>query len=213
MDYGKITETSIDDPIGAGSSYYQPFNAALIISYGRRFGKKLSIGMSVKGAYEEIKGYSANAVAVDMGLLLNLPIKNMKFGLVVKNFGLQTKAFIEEKHSLPLMYDIGLGYSLFSESLKMGINLYNNFDENYSYNFGLEYKLKKILFVRCGYQSKGDQLKTGSDKDNLTGFTVGIGMNYKDYNIDYAFIPFNELGETHRVSIGLQFGKKIEKRK
>jgi tetratricopeptide (TPR) repeat protein len=60
----------------------------------------------------------------------------------------------------------------------------------------------------------GDDLKTGSDKDSLTGFCVGLGLNMKMYQLEYAFVPFNELGYTHRASLGMKWGReKTEDRK
>jgi len=206
LDYGKIPESTIDDPTGSELGSFQPFDAAMIVSYGQKITRKLSLGASVKGAYEEIKGYSASAAAMDAGLLYDLPVRNLKLGLAVKNVGVQTKAFIEETNSLPMIVDLGLGYSLLDQSLKLGANVYKQLDLNMKYNLGMEYAWNNCFFARLGYQSKGDQLKTGSSKDSMTGFTTGLGINFQNFKLDYAFVPFNELGETHRISLGFVFG-------
>jgi len=44
------------------------------------------------------------------------------------------------------------------------------------------------------------------ERSNLPlGAGAGIGLNLFGSSIDYACVPFGELGNTHRVSLGLKF--------
>ena len=208
LDYGKIEETTEKEPIGEGLDYYRPSDIAMTASYGIKVNNKLSSGISVKAIYEEIQDYTANGVAIDLGMLYELPIKNLTLGFTAKNLGLQTKAFIEKKHDLPLVFDVGLGYSPFSKALKLGLVLFKPQDGDFNLNLGGEYNWRELIYLRTGYRGMGEDLKTGSGKDSLTGFCAGLGLNMKSYQLDYAFVPFNELGDTHRVSLGMKWGKK-----
>ena len=206
LDYGKIEETTEDNPVGEG--YYRPHDMAVIASYGCKINSRFSLGMSMKGIYEKIQDYTANGVAVDLGTIYEVPVvRDLSIGFTVKNLGLQTKAFIEEKHDLPLLFDIGLGYSMFSKSLRLGLDLYKPQEGDFNVNVGGEYNWKGLAYLRTGYRSMGEDLKTGSGKDSLTGFCVGLGLNMKMYQMEYAFVPFNELGYTHRVSLGMKWGE------
>ncbi len=207
LDYGQIQETTLDDPDGVNLGCYRPYDLAVIAAYGCKVAGGLNVGINMKGVHEDIQGYTANAIAFDIGTLYDLPANDLTLSCSVKNLGLQTKAFIKEKHDLPLMFDFGLGYSLLADALKIGLNLYQPQGGNFNFNIGGEYCWKKLVSFRMGYKSIGKDLKTGSDKDNLTGLTVGLGVNMKVYQLDYAFVPFNELGNTHRLSFGLKFGK------
>ncbi|MBI4064288.1 MAG: hypothetical protein HY401_08330, partial [Elusimicrobia bacterium] len=37
------------------------------------------------------------------------------------------------------------------------------------------------------------------------GIAAGLGFKHMGLNIDYAFVPFGNLGNTHRVSLGYRF--------
>ena len=207
LDYGQIQETTLDDPDGVNLGCYRPYDLAVIVAYGCKVAGGLNAGINMKGVHEDIQGYTANAIAFDVGTLYDFPANDLTLACSVKNLGLQTKAFIEEKHDLPLIFDIGLGYSLLADALKIGLNLYQPQGGDFNFNIGGEYCWNKLVSFRMGYKSIGEDLKTGSDKDSFTGLSVGLGVNMKMYQLDYAFVPFNELGNTHRLSFGLKFGK------
>ena len=52
---------------------------------------------------------------------------------------------------------------------------------------------------RSGYQ-------TGSGPDGLTGVSVGTGLTFGRASIDFAWVPFGELGNTYRYALHLKFG-------
>ena len=207
LDYGQIRETTDDDPDGVNLGYYRPYDLAVIAAYGCNVGGGLNLGINMKGIHEDIQGYTANAIAFDIGTLYDLPVKDLICSFSIKNLGLQTKAFIEEKHDLPLVFDFGLGYSMLDNTLKVGLDLYQPQGGDFNFNIGGEYYWKKLVALRMGYKNAGKDLKTGSDKDLLTGFCFGLGVNMEMYRVDYAFVPFNELGNAHRLSFGLKWGK------
>jgi hypothetical protein len=58
--------------------------------------------------------------------------------------------------------------------------------------FGGEYLIKEVLYLRAGYQ-------TGYDN---RGLSAGAGFVYKEFRIDYAFVPYqSDLGNSHRFSL------------
>ena len=63
--------------------------------------------------------------------------------------------------------------------------------QGYSVNLGFEFGYKDLIFGRMGlYQ--GD-------------YTLGAGLQYKRFIIDYAFVTHSELGNTNKISAGLTF--------
>jgi hypothetical protein len=211
LDYGEIPVTTGENPTGDGEGTYRPYDLAAIISYGCSLHPALNVGINLKGVYEDIQGYTANGVAVDLGGIYELTrARDMSVGLTVKNLGFQTKAFIDEKHNLPLTIDLGWGYKMLSDTLRWGLDfIYLPMDEKFNANLGGEYCWRSKsyeLYGRLGYRTAGQDLKTDSNEDILTGFCLGIGVALKDYQLDYAFVPFNKLGYVHRVSLGMQWG-------
>jgi hypothetical protein len=37
------------------------------------------------------------------------------------------------------------------------------------------------------------------------GFTIGAGLSYLEAFLNYAFAPFGDLGDVHRISVDLKF--------
>ncbi|RMH54416.1 MAG: hypothetical protein D6679_13790, partial [Candidatus Hydrogenedentota bacterium] len=63
---------------------------------------------------------------------------------------------------------------------------------------GGEYWVGKVLALRLGY----DGSVTGVDN----GLTGGLGIRWEEFSLDYAFMPFGEIGENHRFGIGYRWG-------
>ena len=55
--------------------------------------------------------------------------------------------------------------------------------------------------MRAGYQLGHGQDQLGS----LVGFAAGFGVKISRLTLDYAFVPFGDLGDTHRMTLGWSF--------
>jgi hypothetical protein len=63
-------------------------------------------------------------------------------------------------------------------------------------NSGIDIGFKNIIFLRAGYQ-------TNYENKN---FTSGVGIKYKNFTLDYAFIPQTSgFGTTNAFSLGFNF--------
>lgn len=205
LDYGKIQETSAEDITGETLSEFSAYDLAYSIGYGTKIGDRLAVGLNVGMVKEKIKDYEAQGIMGDAGLKYSLVPGKIELGLVGKNIGAQTKAFISEKGDLPTEYHLGVGYKL-NEGLVLGLEGVND-SNNSSVRAGAEYNWRQMVSLRMGFNSLiNSDLKTGSSKDSTTGFSGGLGLAYRGINIDYSYLPFNELGDVHRMSLGLKFG-------
>lgn len=62
---------------------------------------------------------------------------------------------------------------------------------------GVELQVNRALALRGGYdQALGDTLLEG-----LQGFTLGLGFRLGSVCLDYAYIPFGDIGAGHRISV------------
>ena len=44
-----------------------------------------------------------------------------------------------------------------------------------------------------------------TNQDIGEGITAGIGLKMGKTSIDYAYVPYGDLGDTHRISLGMRF--------
>ncbi len=73
---------------------------------------------------------------------------------------------------------------------------------------GVEYGFNRLLFLRAGWQVPLGDNNTGG----LTGLSAGLGFALSDFKMDYAYLPYGELGSAHRVSLGYAFGSPAEEK-
>jgi long-subunit fatty acid transport protein len=169
----------------------------------------LNFGVNLKYLRSKLEDESATAIATDIGFQTEIQNPKLKFGLVFQNIGTKMK-FIKESFSLPTNVKFGTEYSLLIKNNPLNLLLDINFpnDNNPRLNFGAEYVIrnwkKAEIFPRLGY---GAYHKGFED---ISGLSTGIGFKFENYTLDYAFVPYGELGNTHRISFSMKFGGKIK---
>jgi hypothetical protein len=173
-------------------------NFALSLSYGKpEVAPGLSLGGNLKYIRVSLDSFSGNAVALDFGGLYKTPVDNLTAGLSVQNMG--TKIGPDP---LPLTFKGGAAYKLFSQKLALAADVdWLAVDQRAYLDLGAEYWVQKILAVRAGYQLGRGRDQLGS----LVGLGVGMGVKHERFSVDYAFVPFGNLGDTHRMTFGMRF--------
>ena len=76
-----------------------------------------------------------------------------------------------------------------------------------SFQGGAEFTYRSSLSARAGYDFSLDQ----NQISGLQGLTLGAGVVWNSFQLDYAFEPYGELGATHMVSLGYLFQDKAPK--
>jgi hypothetical protein len=74
-------------------------------------------------------------------------------------------------------------------------------DNDLNMGLGVEYKIMGIVNLRAGYR----YALGGNDLGTASGLRAGLGVEIRDYSFDYAFVPYGELGQAHRVSLMASF--------
>lgn len=202
---GNIDET---DEFGSNVGTLKPYNLALSAGWAMKINQfldsdeegDLSVGIVGKFIQSKIIE-TAVAGAADFGINWS-PVEKYTFSLVAQNIGPSFK-FKEELDHLPLNFKLGSSYKISKPFL---IALDANFPrDNDPYGaFGFEYKqsiIKDLSFnMRSGYNSR-----TVSGINGLTSISSGVGFGWKNYELDFAWVPFGELGHTYRVSLAAKF--------
>ena len=169
---------------------------------------------------EAIEDKTAQSTAINLGFLYNTPVPDLKVGCSFQNLGSQTEAFIKEKEPLPFGFRLGVGYetqvagrkselvegeeAVDSEpeepigTLIAAMDLALFADSSSGMRMGLEYRFGNGLAARGGY-------RTGTGLDFPSGLCGGGGYKTETYQFDYAFVPYGDVGNTHRISFTIGF--------
>jgi len=204
---------------------------ALALSYSRLITDRLAFGFTAKTINEMIWDNSASGIGADVGLFYITGFKSLKMGMVVSNFGSEmvytgrqldfadtTKTtnppatYQTEPAPLPTIFRFGLSYNLIEKEkdyLLVAVDLVHPSDVNETINFGFEYCLNQLLFLRTGYIFNTDG-EYGDEIGRKTGLSAGLGVAFKIRNridlkldIGYRFIDY--IGNSPRVTLNLGF--------
>ncbi len=173
-----------------------------IVSYARGWGN-LAMGANLKYISSRIEEETAHSFAADLGALYNgfRPWgRRVRVGLSVQNLG--TKAeYMSEKAPLPVIVRQGVSVELFT-GLLVASDLYYA-EKEINVRTGVEYTRSIGAFelaARAGY--KNDTVK---ELGVLSGLTAGMGIKWGDYQLDYSWNSFTDLGTSSRISMGIKF--------
>ncbi len=133
--------------------------------------------------------------------------RGWRAGFVAQNLGATTD------NLMPINFRAGIGYveqELFSPLGRgtIAADVLIPIDNDVKISLGAEYahiSENTEFAARAGYKI-GPEIK---DLDSTAGFTAGAGVAIQAalirYQVDYAFVPYGELGTTHRASLTLAF--------
>lgn len=181
-----------------------PVDMALYLSYANSY-EKIDFGLNLKYIYSKIE-QSASALAFDFGGKYNLTDKTA-IGATLKNFGTEMK-FNRDTEPLPLLFTIGASHYIIDNllvSLDLNFPRDNDIYVNFGTQYGMEIAENLNLALRIGYEGRN------KDVPGFNWMNLGFGFEYLDYVFDYAFVPYGDIGMTHRLSFSIKFGQKVEK--
>ncbi len=205
---------------------------AVGITYSHKLTDHFSIGGNFKFINEKIAASNARAFAVDIGTIFQTPLKGVRLGASITNFGEKIQitgddllvqndiapnnsgnnpnvnAFLATgEFDLPLLLRIGVSWDVINTDknrLTLAVDGAHPNDNTEYANIGGEYALfDNTIFIRGGYKSI-------FLKDSEEQLTIGGGFDYdfiRGYHIkfDYAFEQFENLDKAHKFSFSLKF--------
>jgi len=203
-----LTIDGIDRRTGDTDANEGTFGAndmALYISYAKKdlfeSVKGLKLGANLKIIRQTIDATTANSYALDLGALYDTPVKKLTAGFGIYNLGTEVK-FINDADPLPLEARVGFAYRMLNDSLVAAVDLQDYVTDQRMYEqAGVEYTYKKSISIRGGYKLGMDSSSLGG----MAGMSAGVGFNIWGVQLDYAFVPYGELDDTHRLTISTKF--------
>ncbi|MCC7159712.1 MAG: PorV/PorQ family protein [Ignavibacteria bacterium] len=198
-----INNTAVDDidireipgePLGQ----FNAQNLSIGLSVGYRVNEMITVGLTGKFLYEKIYVDNASGLALDVGGLYKKDM--LSVGTSISNLGSMSD-LRNAPTKLPASIRFGASYVIpvlgLNSLLTVGADGYKVLSGGkFHVNGGAEFLYKEFLALRVGYQS-------GYENKSIT---TGIGLKYKAFNLDYAFVPYKySLGSSHTITLGTNF--------
>ncbi len=200
-----LSANSIDqtDSVGTNVGTFKPSDLAVNLAWAREFsdfGSPFVVGLNGKYVRSRIIE-TAEAGAVDFGVAWNM-YEKWRFGATVQNLGTALK-FRDESDDLPVT--VRLGSSFTYKKLILSLDGIFPRDNDPAAAVGAEYKMpisQDLWFAtRGGFNSRTiNDLNKG-----ISSIGAGAGLGWKTYSVDFAWVPFGNLGNTYRISLSAKF--------
>ncbi|MBU1704646.1 MAG: PorV/PorQ family protein, partial [Nanoarchaeota archaeon] len=190
LNLGAIEETTLANPSGTGN-VFTPSDYYLTASYSKKLFEGISWGANIKLINESIYLRNDAGVAVDLGVLWKIN-NDLSSGVSARNcIGSVSGG------EIPTNFGVGLAYKYSNLLFAVDFNAPN--DNQSTINLGTEYDYNDTFFVRLGYNTKNERNAGGN-------YGGGIGLKFSMMQLDYAYVPYGDLGVAHRLSLGFEFG-------
>ena len=221
LDSGDMEVTTVPSPNGTGE-FFNVLDISLRLIYGKQLTDRLRIGGSIKYIREQIYTTYMQSFVFDLGSNFNTGINGIILGMSVSNFGpdvqfqgeglhvevdpaedisgFQSK--ITKKFSVPLIFRLGIQKDLFgggdeenASHLTVSVDAINPIDYTVYGGVGFEYSWRDMAFMRGGTHLFHD----------TAGLSLGGGVKWQIISLDYAYVNYGILEETHQFGISLEF--------
>lgn len=207
---GSIPGTDVN---GVGTGNFTPNDVALAGGYAYRLQglaswlDGYSLGLAAKYIRSTI-ATTAETGAADLGILSPGYLDGkLHWALTASNIGGDLK-FDQEGDPIPLIIKAGGSYHI-SDLWLVAADLAAPRSNSPYGAFGTEYRMPfaggMSLAGRLGYNTQ-----TTTSIGGFTGASFGVGLGARQFDADFAFVPFGQLGQTFRMSLSMRFGKAPE---
>ena len=197
LSFGEIQGRDQD---GNETSIFRPYDLAVAVSYARRIGETLALGVNAKVLREQIADDSGSGFAFDLGGVYNFSDIPLSFGVNAQHIGPRVQ-YVEDAFELPFTLRIGTAYRLWKDAAILTMDFIRPTDNDNSIAVGAGYTIANILQLRTGYIYKFG----GNDLGATSGLRGGFGLTLRRFQVDYAVVPFGDYGLTHRFSLLANF--------
>jgi hypothetical protein len=193
--WGSLDQRDVNGvPLGS----FSDSDVSLSLGWGHEVARDFSLGLALHATQQKIVDSLYTDLSGDVGALWT-PSRDIRAGLAFT--GLSTSingsTLAQDLHAgLSVRFHLNQGASVLS--MLAGYWEPNGVSKLQG---GLEGDLEGHYFLRVGYQGA----LTDNQIGGLTGLTAGAGLKLGTVSLDYAFVPYGDLGTSHRVSLGYEF--------
>jgi len=186
------------DSFGVDQGTYDDSDISLSLGWGKALSPNFSIGAAVYATQQKIVDTLYGSLSGQAGLLWK-PWTDFRTGLVYTGFGTPVSGQF-------LASDLKGGISnLFhwgsDKSFLLTLSGYYEPNGVSQLQGGIEAGYQKNYFLRVGYQLP----LSDNQISGFTSFTAGAGVRIDSITLDYAFVPYGDLGTSNRISLAYDF--------
>ena len=204
MDWGSF---DIRDQNGTLEGSYTDRDLEVALGWGEEFWGKglrgLSLGFSVRGLKERLYDNDDFGVSADLGALW-VPDPLFRVGLSYTHLGTAIEGSTQASN-LDLaasLYDYHVGRAM---TLTLAGATSIQPSGNPSIQLGAEAWISSIIAFRAGYVLS----LTNDELGGLSGLTGGLGFKLKNYEVDYSYEPYGDLGVSQWISLTYRQPKSV----
>jgi tetratricopeptide (TPR) repeat protein len=177
--------------------YYSAYFLNPSIAYAKRI-SNFGFGVGFNGINARIESETGFSIFLNAGIAYYTEL--VDFGIALSNLG--TKIL---NTGLPANVRSGLCVKVLS-NLSLSADIIKPFEDDFSYNIGLEYSPVDIFTLRFGYNN---DFYSESFFKKLSG---GVGFNAGNFMVDYTAASSGIFGLTHFFTLSYIFPDKIERK-
>ena len=159
----------------------------LFLGYAKRF-RKIAVGLTAGWLKDTIKDNTKTAFLGSVGLLYSFN-KQLTLGATIQNLG-------SNLGNDPLPLTLKIGIALEREALTFAADVAKPLGDDLYWCLGVEWWMQERMALRAGYKT---------NQDIGEGWSAGLGFKVQGICLDYAYVPYGDLGNTHRISLGMEF--------
>jgi hypothetical protein len=214
IDYGTFIQT---DATGAEMGEFHARDYVLTVGKSHRVGPFV-LGSNVKFVHSGIAGFSANALALDIGGLYQMPRSNFSAGMVISNVGVILSDYTGADMVLPMRVTTGITFkpegmpirfSLTGHQLLDGQEEFYDTDPNPNFadevfrrvSVGGEVLLGKNVHFLIGYDHNRKRELRLEETAAGSGISYGFLLNFKKYAFRFSRATYHAAGGTSYVSL------------
>lgn len=199
LNYGSFTERDWE---GAATGSFSVYDLASALAYSRKITRRLSLGLSTTFAQARLNSLTASAILGSVGILYYDDISTLSIGLNYRNFGFLTDSFAGTDETLPTTLILGISKKLAHLPMILSVDTYQIYEDEYIANLGGEFIIGEHLFLRWGNSTRRFQIRgQQSFKNFFASASAGLGVNFRAFALDLAFVGLSDAGYISSISI------------
>lgn len=192
-----LPDTTLDPGSGNVPIPYDTVGTADFLFYinGSKGNDRFSVGANIKVFYRDLNAITGYGGGLDLGVAYK--VEYLRVGLAVRDFVLSPLIWSSgTKETILPKIALGVAPVLLLRAINSTVTLEADIVKTidvvgFDVNLGLEYGYRDLLFGRMGIY-RGN-------------YTLGIGLQYKKFSLDYAFMAHPDLNNSNKLSAGIRF--------
>lgn len=224
--YGSMKHT---DENGTILGDFSPQDLSFSAGYTHDLAQNLRGGFKVKLLYSNYEQYNALALATDLGINYYDPDRDLSLSAVVANLGGQVKKFNESYDRLPIDVRLGWSQSFGSLPVRFSVTAWNltkwhlpyyhtgdgttddvpELKDDFKSNlfrhliFGADFTPSEKFYISLAYNYKTRTDMSTYNRNFLSGWSLGAGLDVKKFNIGLAFSQPHKSATTFMLNVTL----------